>query len=71
MTPREKYRRARAYARASRREHDETVRLIREASGLWSYVPERQPVLAMLRARESHAWARLPDVARHAVAMPV
>jgi hypothetical protein len=70
VTPREKHRRVRAYARASKRAHDETVRLIRASCGLWNYVPARYPVLAMLRARESHAWARLPDVARDAIVEP-
>lgn len=60
MTPRERSRRCRAYARASKRAHDAFRAAIAGCSGFWNYQRGKSPELDLARDRERHAYLRLP-----------
>ena len=64
LTARDRYRRIRAYARASKREDDARLAVVRGDRGAaWRNLPQ-------LVDNASEAWSRLPDVARRAVLDP-
>ena len=70
MTPRDRYHRARGYARASAKAHAAFREAIGHCSGYWNYRPSRQPALDEARQHERFAWSRLPENARRQIARP-
>ena len=73
MTPRDRYRRCRAYARASQQAHTVFLAAVNGDGGFWNkpmHGLDSQYVRGLALAREAHAWSRLPEAARAAIHIP-
>lgn len=64
MTPRETYRRIRAYDRANKRSFDVLIVVLNTRSAFYA------GRLSELRRHERHAWTRLPKKCRRVVLAP-